>query len=158
MYNHISILKSLLGKAHQHSSDKEKPVGAFILFPDGSSAFGCNKTRHGEELSKDKANIVHAEISALSEVSHGKEKGIMYVTKTPCVGCANAIIGSGKVDVLVTPKPYLESRWYDKQVEALEYLQESLTVILVDFDDRNFKEDLIDKSPRSLLHSLGILV
>ena len=136
MSNHIQVLKSILSKALVLSSDKEKPVGALVLFKDGHSAFGCNQTEYGEALLDDKSNIIHAEISALSTPIQDRDEGVMYVTKTPCICCARAIVDSGKVVVLVSPKPYEESRWYKEQLEALAFLEENLELILVDFDDR----------------------
>lgn len=131
----LSILSCLWMKAFCNTSDSEKPVGCLVVGTD-KNYFGCNVTEDGEPLLSDKSNIIHAEIVAIGKAEYDCVGATLYVTKTPCLRCASQIVSSGIAKV-ITPKPYIDSQWYESQQEALKYLEShGKCVELVDFDDR----------------------
>ena len=135
----LATLRSLWMKAFRNTSDFEKPVGCLIVGKK-KNYFGCNVTEEGEPLLSDKSNIVHAEIDAIGKAEYDCVGATLYVTKTPCLRCASQIVSSGIARV-ITPKPYINSQWYESQHEALKYLEsKGKYVELVDFDDREEME------------------
>lgn len=77
--------------------------------------------------------VTHAEINALRifglKQSHlDPLVGTMYITKAPCYHCALEI---GKHDIKRIVIPFLnkDSKWYDSQMKAIEFLKEREVVI-----------------------------
>jgi dCMP deaminase len=95
----ISFAKTI----SERSYDPRNKVGAVIVTEDNTQvlAIGYNGGWAGgpnevESLEPGKSGMIHAEINALIKMnySHHKRKKL-YVTLSPCRGCAKAIINGG---------------------------------------------------------------
>lgn len=79
-------------------------VGALIVKDNSIVAYGYNGTPYGfdncceDDNGKTKYDVIHAEINAICKASKAgisTDKATLYVTLSPCVECAKAIIQSG---------------------------------------------------------------
>lgn len=101
-------MKSRHKSAHMKASQvyaelsycKRRKVGCVIVEGDGIVSFGYNGTPAGEdntcedETFTTKPNVVHAEMNALKKLAprESGEDMILFVTRSPCPECAQAII------------------------------------------------------------------
>ena len=100
----ISFAKNI----SQRSCDPRHKVGAVIVTEDNTQVLGVGYNgdyaggpNEVESLEPGESGTIHAEINALVKMnfSHHKRK-TMYVTLSPCIACAKAIINGG-IDKLI---------------------------------------------------------
>lgn len=97
----------------RRSYDPNYKVGALIVTADNTSvlALGYNGNYAGGPNERDsparaKSGFIHAEVNALLKMDyHNHKRKIMYVTHSPCIMCAKAIINAG-IDEVVYAKEY----------------------------------------------------
>jgi dCMP deaminase len=86
----------------------KRKVGCVIVLNDSIISFGYNGTEAGEDNcceDKDgntKPNVIHAEDNALKKLKreHRTAKGSsMFITKQPCIRCAEKIVEEGVTEV-----------------------------------------------------------
>ena len=70
--------------------------------------------------------MVHAEANALLNATSDTSGATAYITKAPCLRCANKLWAHG-VKTIVCPPPDADSRWFENQSNALHYLTENGT-------------------------------
>ena len=114
------------------SKDPEQQVGCVLVSPCRRHfAVGYNGFAQGIEDSDSRLNtkevknsiIIHAEQNAVYNADCVRG-WTAYVTKAPCVTCANAFIQSGIAKV-VTKQPKASSDWFDHQVTAINLMLEA---------------------------------
>ena len=92
----------------QRSIDPKHKVGAVIVTADNTQvlALGYNGDHKGgpntrESMVTGQSGFIHAEINALIKCDYNNPKRkIMYVTLSPCIVCAKAIINAGISEVV----------------------------------------------------------
>jgi len=97
----------------RRSYDPKYKVGAIIVSADNTSvlALGYNGNFAGGPNRRDsnergKSGLIHAEVNALLKMDyHNHKRKIMYVTHSPCIMCAKAIINAG-IDEVVYARKY----------------------------------------------------
>jgi dCMP deaminase len=102
------------------SCDPKHTVGAVIIDMNNEKvlSFGYNGDEKGgsnkrDSLEHGKSGFLHAEINALIKYPYGVDAK-MYVTLSPCIMCAKAIINAGIKQVI-----YLE-QYCEEGIELLE--------------------------------------
>ena len=106
----------------QRSYDPKYKVGAIIVSADNTSvlALGYNGNWAGGPNCRDsedrgKSGMIHAEVNALLKMDyHNHKRKVMYVTHSPCIMCAKAIINAG-IDEVV----YAHRYDYENSVDLL---------------------------------------
>jgi len=94
------ILSQMVGQRSHHPVHK---VGCVIVTEDNTQvlSIGYNGNYKGGANEVDSmipgcSGLIHAEINALLKMDYNNPKGkIMYITLSPCVMCAKAIINAG---------------------------------------------------------------
>ena len=97
----------------RRSYDPNYKVGAIVVSADNTSvlALGYNGNYAGGPNERDspargKSGLIHAEVNALLKMDyHNHKRKIMYVTHSPCLMCAKAIINAG-IDEVVYATEY----------------------------------------------------
>ena len=97
----------------RRSYDPNYKVGALIVTADNTSvlALGYNGNYAGGPNERDsparaKSGLIHAEVNALLKMDyHNHKRKVMYVTHSPCIMCAKAIINAG-IDEVVYARRY----------------------------------------------------
>jgi len=97
----------------RRSYDPKYKVGAIVVTADNTSvlALGYNGNFAGGPNCRDshergKSGLIHAEVNALLKMDyHNHKKKVMYVTHSPCIMCAKAIINAG-IDEVVYARRY----------------------------------------------------
>jgi dCMP deaminase len=97
----------------RRSYDPKYKVGAIVVSADNTSvlALGYNGNFAGGPNRRDsnergKSGLIHAEVNALLKMDyHNHKRKIMYVTHSPCIMCAKAIINAG-IDEVVYARKY----------------------------------------------------
>ena len=95
------------------SYDPKYKVGAIVVSADNTSvlALGYNGNFAGgpncrDSLEQGKSGLIHAEVNALLKMDyHNHKRKVMYVTHSPCIMCAKAIINAG-IDEVVYARKY----------------------------------------------------
>lgn len=117
----------------QWSKDPDAKVGCIIVSPDRRrTTMGYNGFPQGiRDLvsrleDRDTKNLlsVHAELNAILNARMDLTGWTLYVTKSPCIECAKAVIQAGIVRV-VCPVISPLSRWAEVQKQALVLLAEA---------------------------------
>ena len=117
----ISFAKTI----SERSYDPRNKVGAVIVTEDNTQvlAIGYNGGWAGgpnevESLEPGKSGMIHAEINALIKMNYSHHKGKkLYVTLSPCRGCAKAIINGG-IDSVIYLDDYRDSSGIELLEEA----------------------------------------
>ena len=94
------ILSQMVGQRSHHPVHK---VGCVIVSADNTQvlSIGYNGNYKGGANEADStlpgmSGLIHAEINALLKMDYNNPKGkIMYITLSPCVMCAKAIVNAG---------------------------------------------------------------
>jgi dCMP deaminase len=97
----------------QRSYDPKYKVGAIVVSGDNTSvlSMGYNGNYAGgpnerDSLARGKSGMIHAEVNALLKMDyHNHKRKVMYVTHSPCIMCAKAIINAG-IDEVVYARRY----------------------------------------------------
>jgi len=97
----------------RRSYDPKYKVGAIVVTADNTSvlALGYNGNFAGGPNRRDsnergKSGLIHAEVNALLKMDyHNHKRKVMYVTHSPCIMCAKAIINAG-IDEVVYARKY----------------------------------------------------
>ena len=97
----------------QRSYDPKNKVGAIVVSGDNTSvlSMGYNGNYAGGPNERDspargKSGMIHAEVNALLKMDyHNHKRKVMYVTHSPCIMCAKAIINAG-IDEVVYARRY----------------------------------------------------
>ena len=97
----------------QRSYDPKYKVGAIVVSGDNTSvlSMGYNGNYAGGPNERDshargKSGMIHAEVNALLKMDyHNHKRKVMYVTHSPCIMCAKAIINAG-IDEVVYARRY----------------------------------------------------
>jgi len=97
----------------RRSYDPKYKVGAIVVSADNTSvlALGYNGNFAGGPNRRDsnergKSGLIHAEVNALLKMDyHNHKRKVMYVTHSPCIMCAKAIINAG-IDEIVYARKY----------------------------------------------------
>jgi dCMP deaminase len=101
----------------RRSYDPKYKVGAIVVSADNTSvlALGYNGNFAGGPNRRDsnergKSGLIHAEVNALLKMDyHNHKRKVMYVTHSPCIMCAKAIINAGIDEVVYANKYDYES-------------------------------------------------
>jgi len=117
----ISFAKTI----SERSYDPRNKVGAVIVTEDNTQvlAIGYNGGWAGgpnevESLEPGMSGMIHAEINALIKMNYSHHKGKkLYVTLSPCRGCAKAIINGG-IDSVIYLDDYRDSSGIDLLLEG----------------------------------------
>jgi len=97
----------------RRSYDPNYKVGAIIVTADNTSvlALGYNGNYSGgpncrDSMERGRSGFIHAEVNALLKMDyHNHKQKVMYVTHSPCLMCAKAIINAG-IDEVVFARKY----------------------------------------------------
>ncbi|MBP52015.1 MAG: deoxycytidylate deaminase [Opitutae bacterium] len=97
----------------RRSYDPKLKVGAIIVTADNTSvlALGYNGNYAGgpnerDSTARGESGFIHAEVNALLKMDyHDHKRKVMYVTHSPCIMCAKAIINAG-IDEVVYARRY----------------------------------------------------
>ena len=117
----ISFAKTI----SERSYDPRNKVGAVIVTEDNTQVLGIGYNgewaggpNEVESLEPGMSGMIHAEINALIKMnySHHKRKKL-YVTLSPCRGCAKAIINGG-IDNVIYLDDYRDSSGIDLLLEG----------------------------------------
>ena len=117
------IWASMASTIAQRSADPSYKVGCVIVPEDntGVLALGYNGDHKGgsnerESEEPGQSGFIHAEINALIKLDYNNpKKKIMYVTLSPCIMCAKAIVNAGISEVC-----YIEQYRDTSGLELLE--------------------------------------
>lgn len=118
------------------SKDPDCQVGAVVVTPDRrvvSTGYNGLPACIADDPAKlrDKAwklqHVVHAEVNALARVS--EKNCVLYVTKPPCLDCAQAMINA-KITTVYCPEPSVLSSWYQVNLAAIKMLKRSNISVL----------------------------
>ena len=101
----------------RRSYDPKYKVGAIIVSSDNTTvlSLGYNGNFAGgpnqrDSLEQGKSGLIHAEVNALLKMDyHNHKRKVMYVTHSPCIMCAKAIINAGIGEVVYARKYDYES-------------------------------------------------
>ena len=107
----------------RRSSDPNFKVGCCIVTEDNCQvlSIGYNGDHKGgsnlrDSMDPGKSGFIHAEINALIKLDYNNpKKKILYITLSPCISCAKAIINGG-IDVVVFRDEYRD----DSGIKLLE--------------------------------------
>ena len=115
------------------SKDPDERVGCVLVSPDRRrQSCGYNGLPAGVEDTarrltdselKNRLSI-HAELNAILNARTDLTGWTLYVTKSPCLGCAGAAVQAGIKRVVCRPL-YTGSKWCPSQVQAQELLLEA---------------------------------
>jgi len=100
-------------KISERSLDPRRKVGTVIISADNTQvlALGYNGDHRGgpnevESILPGESGFIHAEINALIKLDFNNPKHkVMYITTSPCVQCAKAIINA-QIDEVVYDQEY----------------------------------------------------
>ena len=119
----------------QLSSAVRLQVGAIVVKDDRIISIGYNgmpsgwdnccedvvrEDEVGFQVTKTKAEVIHAESNAISKLARGTESGLgatMFVTHAPCIDCAKLVYQSGIATV------YYKNKY--RSTQGLEFLNKS---------------------------------
>ena len=98
-----NIWKRFAEDIAQRSPDPKFQVGAVIVTEDNTQvlALGYNGDHKGgpnvrDSLEPGRSGFIHAEINALIKLDYNNpKKKTLYITLSPCIDCAKAIINGG---------------------------------------------------------------
>jgi dCMP deaminase len=132
------------------SKDPDRKVGAVIVAPDKRQmSFGYNGFPPGIEdlpsLLADReyklVNMVHAEDNALKQAPFLTDGCTVYVTRFPCLGCAEKLKDAG-IRKIVAPTPdFTHHRWGSQWKQATELLAfNNVAVVQANDEDDAFSE------------------
>lgn len=120
------------------SKDPDKKVGALAVSPDKRTivtAYNGPIASFNDaslvSLSKEEKNsmTVHAEVNLIINAKRSLDNWALYITETPCKGCALALAQLGSISKVVCPIPLLSSSWCESQKQGLRILQARTPVI-----------------------------
>lgn len=117
----ISFAKTI----SERSYDPRNKVGAVIVTEDNTQVLGIGYNggwaggpNEVESLEPGESGMIHAEINALIKMNYSHHKGKkLYVTLSPCRGCAKAIINGG-IDSVIYLDDYRDSSGIELLEEA----------------------------------------
>jgi dCMP deaminase len=117
----ISFAKTI----SERSYDPRNKVGAVIVTEDNTQVLGIGYNggwaggpNEVESLEPGMSGMIHAEINALIKMNYSHHKGKkLYVTLSPCRGCAKAIINGG-IDSIIYLDDYRDSSGIDLLLEG----------------------------------------
>lgn len=117
----ISFAKTI----SERSYDPRNKVGAVIVTEDNTQVLGIGYNggwaggpNEVESLEPGMSGMIHAEINALIKMNYSHHKGKkLYVTLSPCRGCAKAIINGG-IDSVIYLDDYRDSSGIDLLLEG----------------------------------------